>query len=260
MKTIFFFILSFFALNFCFASQDYFVSAPNGLLIRKFPSDSARVIGKFEFGTRIKKIKNTDKSYSIMETGKTINGVWTWVEVTPVSNASISLPSRIIKGYVFSGFLKKESDFVSLLTEQMKNEIDIEKYKINVQNSVFCLQGDFFGDGISDRVLLLEDLEKNKRIAFLNHKENNTSEVIFLENKNTSFDMKSYNWVGEFLKVESQETLWSNYEDGFRAFEEVPKKERVKLEYDAIYVHALESCGGGFIFWKDGKFHWLQQE
>ena len=39
-----------------------------------------------------------------------------------------------------------------------------------------------------------------------------------------------------------------------------PKNEIVQLNYDAIYVHNAEACGGGFIFWKNNKWNWLQQE
>jgi hypothetical protein len=56
------------------------------------------------------------------------------------------------------------------------------------------------------------------------------------------------------------DTLWSNYEDDFRSFSEVPEDEKVVLTHDSFYAHASESCGGGFIFWKDGMWNWLQQE
>ena len=257
MKTIFFFVLSLFISSLCLASQDYFISAPNGLLIRESPNSSATVTGKFDFGTRIKIVKKTDTSYSVVEDdGTKINGNWAWVEASSLSSES----PQIMKGYVFDGFLKKEKDFVDFLANQMKNTKELENYELDIQNDVFSLQGDFFNDGVLDIALLLKDSQQNKHIAFIDYKNNNTSKIVFLDAKNTSFDIKNYNWVGYFFKVKKQETLWSNYEEDFRAFEEVPAKERVKLEYDAIYVHAFESCGGGFIFWKDGKFKWLQQE
>ncbi|MDG1913131.1 MAG: hypothetical protein P8I55_00905 [Crocinitomix sp.] len=56
------------------------------------------------------------------------------------------------------------------------------------------------------------------------------------------------------------DTLWSNYTDDWRRIEEVPENELVQLQYNAIFAHAAEACGGGFIFWKDDKWNWLQQE
>jgi nicotinamide mononucleotide (NMN) deamidase PncC len=37
----------------------------------------------------------------------------------------------------------------------------------------------------------------------------------------------------------------SNYEEGFRTYKEVPENEKIKLTYDAIYIHEAESCSGG---------------
>ena len=111
----------------------------------------------------------------------------------------------------------------------------------------------------------MDDLKKT-RILIIDKGGNNTQLVttkIFDEAAD-----KEYQWeiIDEFSdlpifeKVNAQQILWSNYTTDFRNLEDVPKAERVLLPYDAIYVHASESCGGGFIFWKNGIFNWLQQE
>ncbi len=255
MKNIFFLFHFYFFLNFCFA-QDYFVTAENGLLVRKHPNDSAKIIGKFDFGTRITTSRKTNYSYSVNENGEKIDGFWTWVEVSLYS----SFASEESKGYVFNGFLKKENDFIDEIKEKMSRLPILDNYKIDVKNDIFCLKGDFFGDNIADLVVLIKDNKEDKRIVFINYQKNNIPKTLFLGGKNDPFKMEYYNWVGYFRKINEGEILYSNYDDDFRGLEDVPKNERVVLSYDAIYIHQEESCGGGFIFWKDEKFNWLQQE
>ncbi len=119
------------------------------------------------------------------------------------------------------------------------------------------IQGDFFGDGIEDFVVLVKDSSRVK-IAIINKGVKN--EIFFIGGEKEMFHMFDYSWIGVFKKIPAGDVLWSNYEDDFRTLEETPDDEKVYLNYDALYVHAIESCGGGFIFWKDDKWNWLQQE
>ena len=99
--------------------------------------------------------------------------------------------------------------------------------------------------------------EGKTHIIFINKGKTDTFKILGI---NDALKNTDYSWAGIFKKVNNGEVLWSNYEDDFIEFEDVPENKKVRLNYDALFVHAEESCGGGFIFWEDGQFNWLQQE
>jgi hypothetical protein len=115
-------------------------------------------------------------------------------------------------------------------------------------------EGDFFGDDTTDLAALVQDGE-NVWLCIINNMDS-SDYLLYSSNQNPT----DFGWAGIFKKVNAGDTLWSNYADDFLAFSEVPDSEKVVLTYDAIYAHVQEACGGGFIYWKDGKFNWLQQE
>lgn len=116
------------------------------------------------------------------------------------------------------------------------------------------VNGDFYGDGIEDIAALVEKGDQ-VGLCIINQNES-ASYYLFGDDDH----IEDYLWAGVFKKVPAGDTLWSNYEEDFRNFKDVPDSEKVILDYDALFLHAQESCGGGFVFWKDGKFNWLQQE
>lgn len=137
---------------------------------------------------------------------------------------------------------------------------ELSDYIVYEYTEPFAVRGDFFGDDTSDIALLVKTYPEVK-LCIINFAADSTVYILGDGNKYDFEKKKSnYNWVGIFKKVDQGDTLWSNYEDDFRSLEDVPENEKVVLTYDAIYAHAPESCGGAFIFWKDGKFNWLQQE
>ena len=117
------------------------------------------------------------------------------------------------------------------------------------------LTGDFFGDGFSDVVLLLEDTTGSVKLAIIDYGEKKTLHLLGMADD--PFDFQDYSWMGVFRKAPAGDTLWANYVDGYRDFEEVPVEEKVVLDYDALYGHLTDACGGGFIYWQNGKFNWL---
>lgn len=130
----------------------------------------------------------------------------------------------------------------------------LKEYQVCTRFKNYALSGDFYGDGVEDLALLIEK-KGQVHLGIINYHDSATT---YLFGENGEYD--DYGWAGVFKRVPAGDTLWSNYEDDFRSFDEVPENEKVVLPYDAILAHALESCGGGFIFWKDGQFNWLQQE
>jgi hypothetical protein len=135
---------------------------------------------------------------------------------------------------------------------------ELRESKITTEYSTFAIEGDFYGDGINDLAVLLTQNDTVK-VCVISIGEKSGFHFLGTEGDELTDD-EDYSWAGHFETVKAGEVLWSNYEEDFRSLEEVPENEKVKLKYDAIYVHAVESCGGAYIFWKNGKFNWLTQE
>jgi len=120
------------------------------------------------------------------------------------------------------------------------------------------MKGDFFGDGISDWAFLAKDSIGQVHLIYIN--EGEKRQLHWLGKEDDPFNLNDYSWAQVFQKAPAGSVLWANYVDGHRDFKEVPESEKVILEYDALYLHLREACGGGFIYWQNGDFHWLQQE
>ena len=148
---------------------------------------------------------------------------------------------------------------VSILTDTLRRHPELSKYNLYTDVDTFFVKGDFYGDTIEDIALLIKK-KLEVKLCIINYGPEPDVKILGNKQEWDSLGLKEFSWVGEFKIVKKGEILWSNYIDDFRNFEDVSESEKVKLDYDALFVHASESCGGGFIFWKDGKFNWLQQE
>ncbi len=123
--------------------------------------------------------------------------------------------------------------------------------------------GEFYGEPEFDRTLDIAVLIKDstgvvKLLLIDNYNYDGNENFAFVD------ESRDYSEIGRFRAVRTGTPLWTNWIDkgdfGLRTFEEVPEIERIYLTHDAFYVHAGEACGGGFIYWKDNKWNWLQQE
>lgn len=120
------------------------------------------------------------------------------------------------------------------------------------------IEGDFFGDGQLDFAFQAKDSTGAVKIIFLD--QSLEQELIYLTGKEGGLNSNDFSWAEVFRTAKAGEALWSNYTDDYRSFDSIPKDEIVYLDYDALYAHLAEACGGGFIYWQDSVFHWLQQE
>lgn len=120
------------------------------------------------------------------------------------------------------------------------------------------IYGDFFGDGIQDTALIGIKGEEH-RLMIVDYQPD-TALIRIINADGDQIRTNDFSWVGVFKSIPAGDTLFSNYTDDWRSLNEVPDDEKVVLTYDAMYVHMAEACGGGFIFWKDDKWNWLQQE
>ncbi|KAA3642659.1 MAG: hypothetical protein DWP98_13385 [Bacteroidetes bacterium] len=131
-------------------------------------------------------------------------------------------------------------------------------FDLYVDANFFGIIGDFFGDNINDHVFYIIDSTNKVKLALID--KGIKQKVYILGLHDDPFDIDDYKWAEIIKKVNRGEVLWSNFTDDFRKLSEVPESEKIYLNYDALYLHAAESCGRGFVYWKSGKFHWLQQE
>lgn len=120
------------------------------------------------------------------------------------------------------------------------------------------VEGDFFGDGRLDFAFQAKDSTGAVKIVFLD--QSLEQELVYLKGDEGGLNSNDFSWAEVFRTAQAGEALWSNYTDDYRRFDSIPKDEIVYLEYDALYAHLAEACGGGFIYWQDSSFHWLQQE
>ncbi len=154
--------------------------------------------------------------------------------------------------------LLNNSDFIEKWEKEYSHLELLQDLSLYPEENPRYLKGDFFGDGIDDYVFCVLDGEDKVKIVFIN--EGSERSIQFLGKENDPFGMDDYSWAGIFEKVEKGDVLWSNYTEDRREFKDVPENEKVYLKYNALFMHAAEACGGGFVYWKDDAFHWLQQE
>jgi hypothetical protein len=230
------------------------VTAENGLVIRKSPNASGEKLGKLAHGTEVTIDLKTTHTQSVFDGGIEVTGHWVKISVPNWYNFHSQSDSL----YVFDGYLKEKSDFLEAMSHELEPFSELSSYQIFSGISPFHLRADFFGDGVDDLVVFLSDSAGSTKLAFLNYGLKN--EVHFLGNADDPFGIEDYSWAEVFRKVQPGDTMWSNYEDGFLNFEDVPDSKTVRLNYYGLYLHNSESCGGGFVYWRDEKFNWLQQE
>lgn len=253
MKTIIKFLLFTFSMH-CFSQENYIVIAENGLTLREQPSTTGQKIGKLYFGAEVIILEKTKHSEFIIDGNKKIKGTWVKVKF---NNSPIFISNKNF-GYVFDGYLKDKMDINNDIIIEISKFPKLNNYEINKITTPYYLRGDFYGDKTDDLVVLLKNKKGVTKIGIINY--GDSTNTYILGDKNCALGVRDFSWIGIFNKVNPGVSLWSNYEDDFIDFEDVPENKKVKLPYNALYVHAAESCGGGFIFWKDGKFNWLQQE
>ena len=252
MKKLILFLIISFAFSDLFSQS--IVTAPSGLVLRSEPKIGDNRVGKLAFAAQVKIVEKTDHTLSIKDNGKTINGHWVKVEF----GYDLEYSETTNTGYVFDGFLTEKKGFVDKQNQKLQSFSKLKDHTIADDMPHFYLKGDFFGDKVADDVFLVKAPDNSVKICFIDY--GGKTQIRLLGNGEDDLGSNSYDWAEVFHKVNPGTTLWANYEDDYVDFDDVPESKKVHLNYNAIYAHLAEACGGGFIFWKDGKFNWLQQE
>lgn len=130
------------------------------------------------------------------------------------------------------------------------------KHKIN---KILC---DLDGDKLDETVEIVRSTINGKsglRITYGNGKK---TDYLGMGNAVLNQGFDEIDWVGRFEKASKDEIYWNNVSDDGEILtdEEIKEEDKIKLLNDGIFIHAIESCGGGIIYLKGDKYEWIQQE
>lgn len=145
-------------------------------------------------------------------------------------------------------------------TQTKKNNTDtIEISKKHKINKIIC---DLDGDKLDETVEIVKSTKSGKsglRILFGNGK---GTDYFGMGNDILNQGFDEIDWAGIFEKAPKNKIYWNNVNDQGEIVseEEIKESDKIKLLNDGIYIHAEESCGGGIIYLKNGKYEWIQQE
>ncbi len=154
----------------------------------------------------------------------------------------------------------KDTFEVSVKKEPKAQKIDTivlsAKHKTN---KILC---DLDGDNLDETVEIFRSTRNQKsglKITFGNGKR---TDYLGFGNDILNQGFDEIDWVGIFEKAPKNEIYFDNVnEDGdIIGEEQVAEEDKIKLPNDGIFIHADESCGGGVIYLKNGKYEWIQQE
>ncbi|WP_298140820.1 hypothetical protein [Flavobacterium sp.] len=165
---------------------------------------------------------------------------------------------------------KKENENESKDSEIVKSETShtqIEKNKndtieISKKHKINKITCDLDGDDLEETVEIVTSTKNGKsglRIVFGNGKR---TDYFGMGNDILKQGFNEIDWAGIFEKAPKNKTYWNNLNDEGEIVseEEIKESDKIKLQNDGIFIHAEESCGGGIIYLKNGKYEWIQQE
>lgn len=152
--------------------------------------------------------------------------------------------------------IKKNETSDEVIISQVIDDTITDSKKHN-PNFILC---DLDGDNLSDSVKIVLNKKNEKyglKIIFANKR----VEYLGLGKQVLGQDFDNLDWVGIFEKAPKGEVYFNNVIGGEIITEEdVKESDKIKLSNDGIFIHQSESCGGGIIYLKNGKFEWIQQE
>ncbi|WP_426486039.1 hypothetical protein [Flavobacterium sp. 2] len=155
--------------------------------------------------------------------------------------------------------VQKDTTQITLKSETKIEETDTiiisKKHKINL---IVC---DLDGDGKNETVEIVRSTKSDKsglRITYGNRK----VDYLGFGNDILGLGFNEIDWAGIFEKASKNEVYFENVNENGDIIgeEEVAEEDKIKLPNDGIFLHAEESCGGGIIYLKNGKYEWIQQE
>jgi len=133
-------------------------------------------------------------------------------------------------------------------------------FEISKEHQPFMVTGYFNPDDILDTAILMRHKLTGKDALFIKH--GGIDKSFLLKNgKDIGSDFDDFHWVGQFEVMKKGMKVWNNVVDGEIVGEnQVPDNKKITLQTDGIFIHEDEGGGGGIIYFKNGKYVWVQQD
>ena len=150
---------------------------------------------------------------------------------------------------------KNESPYI------VSNSYDFDTaYQVSKEHQPFMVTGYFNPDKILDTAILVRHKSTGKDALFIKHGGTNKS-FLLKSGKDVGADFDDFHWVGQSEVVKKGRKVWNNVVDGeIIGEDQVPDNKKIALENDGIFIHEDEGGGGGIIYFKEGKYVWVQQD
>ena len=157
---------------------------------------------------------------------------------------------------------KKENESQHKIERTKTKKKDNDTIEISKKHKINKIICDLDGDKLSEIVEIVKSTKSGKsglRIIFGNGKR---TDYFGMGNEILKQGFEEIDWAGIFEKAPKNETYWNNVnEEGeILSEEKIKESDKIKLINDGIFLHAEESCGGGIIYLKNGKYEWIQHE
>jgi hypothetical protein len=142
---------------------------------------------------------------------------------------------------------------------QVRSFDTLEISKKHKTNKIFC---DLDGDKLNETVEIVRSTKSGKSGLRIIFGSGNRTDYFGMGNNILEQGFDDIDWAGIFEKAPKNEKYWNNVNDegDILTDEEINESDKIKLLNDGIFMHAVESCGGGIIYLKNGKYEWIQQE
>ncbi len=133
-------------------------------------------------------------------------------------------------------------------------------YEIAKEHQPFLVTGYFNADNILDTAILIKYKSTGKDALFIKHGGTDKS-VLLKTGKDVGTDFDDFHWVGQFEAIRKGTKIWHNVVDGEIVGEDqVLDDKKITLKTDGIFIHEDEGGGGGIVYFKNGKYVWVQQD
>lgn len=141
-------------------------------------------------------------------------------------------------------------------TEESDTIVISKKHKTN---QILC---DLDGDGKNETVEIVRSTNSDKSGLKITFGNGTRTDYFGLGHNVLEQGFDEIDWAGIFEKAPKGEIVWNNVNDEGEIMgdDEIKEEDKIKLPNDGIFIHAEESCGGGIIYLKNGKYEWIQQE
>ncbi|AXY73733.1 hypothetical protein D3H65_06970 [Paraflavitalea soli] len=132
-------------------------------------------------------------------------------------------------------------------------------YKISSTHQPYMVTGHFNADVQLDTVILVKHGVTGAVALYIKH--GGGPSFVLKNGEDVGGLFEDLQWVGQLAVIKKGEVIFNNVVDGEIVGEQqVPDNKKIRLEQDGIFVHEEEGGGGGILYFKQGKYVWVQQD